>query len=120
MIIRLWVTGLKPDCTAAYDAFAHSHSFAMFKSLDGCEGVLFVRSDQRGYVFSFWRDHASIEALSSSAVYAATVKEIVAAGFLDEPQTVDLVEMTGGFLSVKGIRFLLGSGMSRLSLPLAD
>ncbi|HYD61549.1 MAG TPA: hypothetical protein VEC35_14385 [Noviherbaspirillum sp.] len=106
MIIRLWVTGLFPSRAENYDKFANSRSLHMFRTLDGCEGVLFIRSETQGYVFSFWRDVDAIEALSKSDLYQQTVKEIVAAGFLSEPQTVELVNVTGGFLAHNAMQFL--------------
>lgn len=109
LIIRLWVTGLRPDRVADYDAFANSRSLAMFQALDGCEGVIFMRSDCRGYVFSFWRDLASIAALADSPIYLETVRDIVSAGFLAEPQTVELVDVTGTYLSEDAIRSLQAS-----------
>lgn len=101
MIARLWVTGLDPDKAAEYDAFANSRSLLMFRSLDGCLGVIFVRSGDRGYVLSLWRDAASVEALEHSELYRSTVNDIKGAGFLEEPQTTELVSLTGGFLSAE-------------------
>lgn len=63
MTLRLWMTGLDPSKASEYDALANSRSLAMFRALEGCMGVIFVRSDERGYVLSSWRDTASIEAL---------------------------------------------------------
>jgi heme-degrading monooxygenase HmoA len=99
MIVRLWTTGLVPAKAAEYDAFANSRSLAMFKALEGCLGVIFVRSGGRGYVFSLWRDAASVEAMEESELYRGTVRDITAAGFLAEPQTTELVSLNGGFLS---------------------
>ena len=99
MILRLWVTGLDPARATEYDEFANSRSLAMFKALDGCLGVIFVRSDEWGYVLSLWRDTASIEALEDSELYHGTVKGILTMGFLEEPQTTELVNLTGGFLT---------------------
>jgi heme-degrading monooxygenase HmoA len=99
MVLRLWATGLDAARATEYDAFANSRSLAMFKALEGCLGVIFVRSDVRGYVLSFWRDMASIEALEYSELYRSTVRDILAVGFLEEPQTTELVNLTGGFLS---------------------
>ena len=99
MVIRLWVTGLVPSKVKEYDEFANSRSLSMFKSLDGCLGVIFLRSGERGYVVSFWWDMASIDALKTSALYKATVADISVAGFLSEPQTVEILDATGGFLS---------------------
>jgi heme-degrading monooxygenase HmoA len=99
MVLRLWAAGLDAARLTEYDAFANSRSLAMFKALEGCLGVIFLRSDVRGYVLSFWRDMASIEALEYSELYRSTVRNILAVGFLEEPQTTELVNLTGGFLS---------------------
>lgn len=99
MVIRLWVTGLVPSRVDEYDEFANSRSLRMFSSLAGCLGVIFLRSAERGYVFSFWRDMASVHAIKTSEDYKATVADISAAGFLREPQTVEILDSTGGFLS---------------------
>jgi heme-degrading monooxygenase HmoA len=99
MIIRLWVTGLVPSRVNEYDEFANLRSLRMFKSLDGCLGVTFLRSSERGYVVSFWRDMSSVDALETSALYKATVADILAAGFLSDPQTVEILDATGGFLT---------------------
>jgi hypothetical protein len=98
MIVRLWTTGIISSKAAEYDGFASSRSLAMFKTLDGCLGVIFIRSDTKGYALSFWDNAASVEALADSELYQNTVSEIVAAGFLKEPQTSELVDVTGGFL----------------------
>lgn len=99
MIIRLWVTGLVPSRVKEYDEFANSRSLRMFKSLEDCLGVIFLRSGERGYVVSFWRDLASIDALKTSELYKATVADISATGFLCDPQTVEILDATGGFVS---------------------
>lgn len=99
MIIRLWSTKLVPELVSDYDAFASSTSLEMFRSLDGCLGVVFLRSKERGFVFSFWRDSRSVDALRSSAPYDETVRRIAAAGLLAGEQTVDVVKLTGGFMT---------------------
>lgn len=99
MIIRLWTTRIVASCATQYDAFADSRSLSMFETLEGCLGVIFLRSDERGFVFSFWKDANSIEALKDSEVYQNTVNDIVAQGFLEEPQTTELLNLTGGFLT---------------------
>ncbi|HYG25473.1 MAG TPA: hypothetical protein VD906_01050 [Caulobacteraceae bacterium] len=98
MVIRVWRTGLMPAQTAAYDAFVEEHSLPMFRALDGCLGALFLRSETHGLVVSFWTTADAIAALEHAQRYAATVKAIQAAGFLDDPQTVDCTDLKGGFL----------------------
>jgi quinol monooxygenase YgiN len=104
MICRLWTTGLVKDKAIEYDEFSSSKSLAMFKKLDGCLGVLFIRSDVVGYVYSFWRDQDAIEGLKSSELYQDTVNKIIDAGFLNEFQQVEHVDITGGVLTEESIQ----------------
>lgn len=106
MVIRLWVTDLVAHRAAEYDSFANSRSLAMFKSLEGCLGVIFYRSSERAYVVSLWRDMAAIDALSTSDIYQRTVADILAAGFLREPQTTEIMQSAGGFLSPEALQAL--------------
>lgn len=45
----------------------------------------------------------SIDALKETELYQSAVRDIVAAGFLEEPQTIELVELTGGFLTEEAL-----------------
>jgi hypothetical protein len=54
-------------------------------------------------VLSLWADRASIEALDTSALYRETVARFQATGVLREPQTVELLEVTGGTVSTTAL-----------------
>jgi quinol monooxygenase YgiN len=97
-IFRLWTTGLVAATLEGYEAFAGTRSLSMFRSLPGCLGVLFLRSDRRACVVSLWEDQASIDALATNPTYQATVKDLLAAGFLEDPQQTEVMDLHGGFL----------------------
>ena len=99
MIARLWQTRVDPARGAEYDAVAETYSRPMFAALPGCLGALFLGTGDVRSVLSLWADRASIEALDTSTLYRETVARFQATGVLREPQTVELVEVTGGTVS---------------------
>jgi hypothetical protein len=111
MVIRVWRTGLRPAQTASYDTFVEEQSLPMFRSLDGCLGALFLRSETHGVVVSLWTTAAAIAALEQCEPYITTVTAIRAAGFLDDPQTVDCTVLKGGFLDPRGMMALAALAM---------
>lgn len=103
MIARSWQTRIDPARGADYDAFADTYSRPMFAVLPGCLGALFLGGGEVRSVLSLWADRASIEALDTSALYRETVARFQATGVLREPQTVELLEVTGGTVSTTAL-----------------
>jgi heme-degrading monooxygenase HmoA len=93
MIARLWRTGLQPGRGEAYEHFARDVSLPMFREQNGFLGCLMSRTTESGLVLTLWRDHAAIEALDHSPSYCATVAQILEAGVLIEPQSVEVAEL---------------------------
>ena len=99
MIARLWQTRIDPARGAEYDGFAATYSRPMFATLPGCLGAFFLGTGEVRSVLSLWADRASIDALDTSARYRETVARFQATGVLREPQTAELLEVTGGTVS---------------------
>ena len=93
MIGRLWKTRLRPGRGEAYERFAREISLPMFRQQEGFAGCLMSRTPEWGFVYTFWRDQAAIDALDHSSSYQATVKRILQAGILDEPQTLEVAKV---------------------------
>ncbi|WP_020392316.1 hypothetical protein [Kribbella catacumbae] len=90
-VARIWRTGLDESRAAEYEAFAAERSLPMFKRQDGCRGVLFARTESGRAVITFWRDLEAVEALAEASEYLETVAAINAAGFLEAPQSVEVL-----------------------------
>jgi heme-degrading monooxygenase HmoA len=98
VIARIWRTGLDESRAAEYDRFAQQRSLPMFRRRPGLLGVLLTRSAGSRAVITFWADRAAADALDTSPDYRETVAAISAAGFLRPPQSVELLEVDGGWL----------------------
>jgi heme-degrading monooxygenase HmoA len=98
MIVRVWRTGLDESRAAEYDRFAMERSLPLFRRQPGLRGVLFTHSDNGPAVITFWADRTAVDALESSAEYRETAAAISATGFLRSPQTVDVLEVDGGWI----------------------
>ncbi len=83
---------------AEYDEFARTRSLPMFKRHQGFCGVLFATSGELRVVMTFWGGRESVAALERSRDYLATVEAIEAAGFLQPPQHVEVLEVGDGYL----------------------
>jgi heme-degrading monooxygenase HmoA len=93
MIGRLWKTGLKPGCGAAYEKFARDVSMPMFRQQEGFLGCVMSRSAQEGSVLTFWQDQEAVDALAHSPSYQATVASIVEADMLAGSQTTEVMNV---------------------------
>lgn len=98
MIARIWRTGLDESRTDEYDRFATERSLPMFRRQPGLLGVLLTRTGDGRAVITFWADRAAADALESAPDYRDTVAAISATGFLRPPQSVELLEVDGGWL----------------------
>lgn len=112
MLLRIWRTGVDPKRWSEYQRFEREHSLPMFRAQPGCCGVLFVRmADGSGAAAcSFWDDQDAINRLATSPTYQATMRRIIASGFLTGSQSVEVFEVVTGALStLPGVdRFDLG------------
>lgn len=91
MIVRIWRTGLDESRADEYEAFAYGRSLPMFQRQPGFRGVFFVRTATGRASVTLWRDLESAEALAQSAEYLEAVAAIQGAGFLQAPQSVELL-----------------------------
>lgn len=98
MIARIWRTGLDESRADEYDHFAAERSLPMFRRQPGLLSVLFTRSGEGRAVITFWTDRAAVDALESAPDYRETVAAISATGFLRAPQSVELLDVDGGWL----------------------
>lgn len=99
MFARIWRTGLDESRAAEYEAFAFGRSLPMFQRQPGFRAVFFVRTENGRATISLWADLASAEALAQSADYRTTVDAILAAGFLESPQSVELLPVDHAWLA---------------------
>lgn len=99
MIARTWHTRVDPDRIHEYETFAQNISLPMFKQQTGFEGVLFLGAGEEQVVLSLWADRQAVEALAESKTYRHTVDQIVAADFLVGESTVEVFDVTGGFVA---------------------
>ncbi|PJJ71377.1 heme-degrading monooxygenase HmoA [Diaminobutyricimonas aerilata] len=93
MIARIWRTGLDESRADEYTAFATERSLPMFRRQPGFRGLVFARAAEGRVVITFWDDAESVARLDASSDYRETVAAIGAAGFLREPQSVEVFEV---------------------------
>jgi quinol monooxygenase YgiN len=98
MIVRIWRTGLDETRADEYERFAQERSLPMFRRRAGCLGVILAKPQDGRAVISLWTDMGAVAALDDDPEYGATVEAIMAAGFLQGPQTVETLEATAGWL----------------------
>ena len=101
MIARIWTTKCRESRAQEYQRFAGDVSLPMFTRQEGLCGVLFLRQGEDCRVLSLWEDMAAIGKLATSQSYQAVVEKIVALDLLHGGQTVELLEVHGGFVGPK-------------------
>ena len=101
MILRIWRAQIEPSTRPICEQFEQTYSLPMFRALPGCLGVFFLFTTQEWLAASLWDSQDSIEKLSVSSVYQETVNKLVATGLLVGEQSVELLEVTGGFLETQ-------------------
>jgi heme-degrading monooxygenase HmoA len=99
MIARIWRTGLDESRAPEYDTFAAERSLPMFRRQPGFRAVFFVRTGTGRASITFWQDLAAAEALAKSPDYLETVDAILATGFLEPPQTVEILPVDHAWLA---------------------
>jgi hypothetical protein len=99
MIVRIWRTEVAEARVAAYERFAATESLPMFRAQVGNLGVLFARDGSSCAVVSFWDSMGAIESLGQSATYRSTVDRIMAAGFITQEPTTEVLVCHGGWMS---------------------
>jgi heme-degrading monooxygenase HmoA len=87
MIVRVWLTGIDELRAEEYTQVANQKSVPMFRAQPGFAGVLFTARAGGRAVITFWEDHASAEALDTSATYKTTIAAIEATGCKDTAQS---------------------------------
>ncbi|GAB3928245.1 hypothetical protein GCM10029976_025650 [Kribbella albertanoniae] len=91
MIVRIWRTGLDESRADEYETFAYGRSLPMFQRQPGFRGVFFVRTATGRASVTLWADLESAEALANAPEYHETVAAIRSTGFLQSPQSVELL-----------------------------
>lgn len=92
-VARIWRARIDPAQAEAYEAFARDISTPMFKWQPGCEGVMMMRQGGHCLVLTLWRDRQTADALSSSADYRETVEAILATGFVEAEEGVEILDI---------------------------
>jgi heme-degrading monooxygenase HmoA len=90
MLARIWTTGIDVARADEYERFAREESLPMFHAQPGFRGVLMMREGDTCRVITLWEDQAAIDRLADSPGYQATVRRIVATGFLKGGQTTEV------------------------------
>ena len=93
MIGRMWTTRVTEARAAEYEAFAREISLPMFRQQPGFLGVAMMRRGEDCVVLTLWHDAASVAALARSESYTRTVSAILAAGFLQGEQTLEIYDV---------------------------
>jgi hypothetical protein len=97
MIVRLWKTQVQAPRFTQYESWEKTRSLPMFKELEGCLGVLFLRSEGYCFALSFWRDIAAVDGLETSTLYQQTSKAYEESGMLIGSASLLVFETVGGF-----------------------
>lgn len=92
MIIRIWTTGLIPGRMHEYLEFADKYSIPMFKQQKGILGVNVLVKEDKSLVLTYWKDIKDINAMENDLLYNQTVDKIRNAGFLKDPQQVEIYD----------------------------
>lgn len=87
MIGRLWRIGLKPGQSHANEEFARDVSLPMFRQQKGFLGCMMIRSEEEGFVLTFWRDMDGDARLDYSRSYQATFARIIQENMLAGEQS---------------------------------
>jgi hypothetical protein len=103
MLLRIWRVKVKPERILELEKFARTVSLPMFKRQDGCLGVLFTWEGSYCATITFWKDRASIDKLSSSRDYLATVEKIEQSGMLIGEHSVQVFQSFDGYLELDGL-----------------
>jgi quinol monooxygenase YgiN len=100
MIARLWLARVDHARRAEYEAFVLQKSMPMFRALPGCLSALFVSDAGRLGALTIWRDQACVDALSGSAFYRDTVRQLEESGLILAAPELDLfVTLPGCFVT---------------------
>lgn len=97
--LRLWTTGLAENSGSRFDELAVSNSVPLFKSIPGCLGAVFARSEKTGYVLTVWADEVSADAASKSAIYLEAVQLIGKSGVMAGEQSLEQITISGSFMA---------------------
>lgn len=80
MIARLWRTGVDEERMEEYRRFEQRRSEPMFRALEGCLGVLCLRTGTGPAALSLWRDRAAVARLVTNRRYQRNVRSLAQTG----------------------------------------
>ena len=103
MIVRLWATRVDKTRIAEYEENEKKRSAPMFRKQPGCLGVLFLRSGENCYALTFWKNAESVELLKTSQSYLEASAFYSNSGMLLGEPSLEVFDVTGGFLNPKAI-----------------
>lgn len=92
MIVRIWTTGIIPGKKHEYLEFAKNYSIPMFKKQKGILAANLLVKNDKSFVLTYWKDIKDINAMENDLLYHQTVDKIRNAGFLTEPQQVEIFD----------------------------
>ena len=99
MILRMWRAKIVPERISEYRRFEQERCLPMLRKQHGFFGVLFLQGAGWDTVsVTIWEDRGTVEALESSPSYRKTTHELAKSGLLREEQSVELLEVEGGYL----------------------
>lgn len=93
MIIRIWTTRFIPEKKDDYLNFAKDNSLPMFKLQKGILGVNVLVKDDKSLVLTYWDNIDDIALMENNILYKDSVAKIKDAGFLIEPQQVEIFDL---------------------------
>ena len=99
MILRMWRAKIVPERIGEYRSFEQERCLPMLRKQPGFLGVLFLQGSGCDAVsITIWEDRGTVEALESSPSYRKTTHELAKSGLLRGEQSVELLEVEGGYL----------------------
>jgi hypothetical protein len=97
MIVRLWKVKVDPNRIEQYALWETTRSLPMFQELQGCLGVLFLRSREHCLALSLWQDMDAVNKLKDCALYNELSSEYERSGMLIGEPDLQVFEAIGGF-----------------------
>lgn len=101
--LRLWTTDLTEGHGPRFDELAAAHSVPLFRTLPGCLGAVFARSEKKGYVLTAWADVAAADEASKAPAYREAVQFIGKSGVMTGEQSLEPLTICGSFSSAASV-----------------
>jgi heme-degrading monooxygenase HmoA len=104
VILHMWRAKIVPERIGEYRRFEQERCLPMLRKQPGFLGVLFLQEAGCGAIsITIWEDRGTVEALESSPSYRKTTHELAKSGVLGGEQSVELLEVEGGYLRLEAL-----------------